>query len=104
MNKIIVSVFLIALNILGCANVQAQPKLAKPTIKNSARETTDKNLKMMEASKLQSELGAIEGQIANLDGMIISAQARIESYQSVNTPGKEGMIAGAKGELMSYQG
>ena len=103
MTKIIVAA-LIALSNLGCATNQTQSSSSAPSIKNSALETNDQNLKMLTASQIRSDLGSIDGQIAILDGMIANAQARIQSYQSMDVPGKEGMIAGAQGELMSYQG
>lgn len=101
--QIIVTI-LIASSALSCSTDQTYSKSPVPLSKSSSTETHDQNLKIMNASQLQAELGSIEGQIASLDGMIANAQARIQSYQSMNVLGKEGMIAGAQGELLSYEG
>lgn len=53
--------------------------------------------------RIKNEIASIDAQISNLEGMIISVNARIQSYQLMNTPGQEGVIAGAKMERSSYE-
>jgi hypothetical protein len=40
------------------------------------------------AQSPRGELASIDGQIASMDGMIANANARIQSCQALNTPGK----------------
>lgn len=53
-------------------------------------------------SELQHELLSVDAQLATIDGMVAGADARVQSYQSMDVAGKETMISGVEAERLNY--
>lgn len=78
--------------ILGCVSTKPQAEFSADPTRKEVNDT-----------RVRAELAALDGQIAHLNAMIESANARLQSYQFLSASHGEGMIANTKAEITNYE-